>query len=113
MLIISLSALAIAGCATAKIDWTSRVGHYTYSQAVKDFGPPDSSAKLSDGSTVAEWVILPSRNVLNAKPVVMPSYPANNPNFVPAAPTTYYPGRYLQLAFDTGGTLTAQKEYSK
>lgn len=112
-MIIVMSVLAIAGCATPKIDWTARVGHYTYSQAVKDFGQPDTSAKLSDGSTVAEWTILRSQTVVNAKPVVMPSYPANNRTFVPAAPTTYYPGRYLQLTFGTGGTLVAEKEYSK
>jgi hypothetical protein len=113
MLIMSMSALAIAGCATEKIDWTARVGHYTYSQAVKDFGPPDNSSKLSDGSTVAEWMTQRSQTVVNAKPVVMPSNPGSGQSFVPAAPTTYYPGRYLQLAFGADGTLVAEKEYSK
>ena len=103
----------MAGCATAKIDWTSRVGHYTYSQAVKDYGPPDNSAKLSDGSTVAEWTVISSKTVVNAKPVVMPAYPTSSQTFVPAAPTTYYPGRYLQLNFGADGMLVAEKEYSK
>lgn len=47
----------VAGCrSTPKIDWNSRVGTYTYDQAVTELGPPDKSAKLSDGRTVAEWI---------------------------------------------------------
>jgi hypothetical protein len=47
----------LVGCATApKIDWASRVGNYTYDQAVLELGPPDKSAKLTDGTTVAEWL---------------------------------------------------------
>jgi hypothetical protein len=34
----------------------SRVGTYTYDQAIAELGPPDKSAQLSDGQTVAEWV---------------------------------------------------------
>jgi hypothetical protein len=50
-------ALVIAGCATTKpIDWNSRVGSYTFDQAVTELGPPDKQAKLSDGRTVAEWI---------------------------------------------------------
>lgn len=45
-----------AGCATPKVDWQSRVGTYTFDQAVTDLGPPDKSSKLSDGTLVAEWV---------------------------------------------------------
>ena len=46
----------LAGCASTRIDWNSRIGNYTYDQAVLELGPPDKSAKLSDGSTVAEWL---------------------------------------------------------
>lgn len=46
----------IAGCATNKVDWNSRIGNYTYDQAVTELGPPDKSAKLTDGTTVAEWM---------------------------------------------------------
>lgn len=48
--------LWLAGCATSKIDWGSRVGSYTYDQAVKEMGPPNRKETLSDGSIVAEWV---------------------------------------------------------
>src|SRR2546426_3892320 len=44
------------GCATPKIDWNSRIANYTFDQAVTELGPPDKSAKLTDGTTVAEWL---------------------------------------------------------
>ena len=56
-LIVALSALASAGCkSTPKVDWNARVGTFTYDQAVAELGPPDKTAKLSDGRTVADWV---------------------------------------------------------
>jgi hypothetical protein len=49
--------LTFAGCkSTPKVDWNSRVGSYTYDQAVAELGPPDKFARLSDGSAVAEWI---------------------------------------------------------
>ena len=49
-------AVLFAGCATHRIDWNSRIGNYTYDQAVTDLGPPDKQAKLTDGRLVAEWI---------------------------------------------------------
>ena len=47
----------LAGCASSpKVDWNSRIGTYTYDQAVVDLGPPDKTAQLSDGTTVADWI---------------------------------------------------------
>ena len=55
--VVVLFALALTGCATSKkVDWNSRVGNYTFDQAVAELGPPDKQAKLSDGKTVAEWI---------------------------------------------------------
>ena len=55
--VIYLSGLLGLGCATrSKIDWNSRVGKYTYDQAVIEMGPPDRSAKLSDGTVVTQWL---------------------------------------------------------
>lgn len=49
--------LWLAGCAsTPKIDWSQRIGNYSYEQAVLDYGPPDKSEVLSDGTRVAEWI---------------------------------------------------------
>ena len=53
----ALVAAFIVGCQTTKpVDWNSRVGNYTFDQAVSELGPPDKQAKLSDGKTVAEWI---------------------------------------------------------
>jgi hypothetical protein len=46
----------LSACSTTKVDWNSRIGTYTYDQALVDLGPPDKSAQLSDGGTVAEWL---------------------------------------------------------
>jgi hypothetical protein len=49
--------LMLVGCKTTPpIDWNSRIGNYTYDQAVTELGPPDKSARLSDGLTVAVWI---------------------------------------------------------
>ena len=59
-----LLAAAVAGCvATSRIDWTARLGSYTYDQAVAEFGPPDKVAKLSDGAIVAEWQGVPNKSL--------------------------------------------------
>jgi hypothetical protein len=45
------------GCKTTPpIDWNARVGNYTYDQAIVELGPPNKTARLSTGETVAEWV---------------------------------------------------------
>ena len=55
--VVALVAAFIVGCQTTKpVDWNSRVGNYTFDQAVSELGPPDKQAKLSDGKTVAEWI---------------------------------------------------------
>src|SRR5258708_32221071 len=53
---LALLALALTGCATYKIDWSPRVGNYTYDQAVLELGPPGKYSNLKDGTPVAEWV---------------------------------------------------------
>ena len=50
-------ALLAPGCATAKVDWNSRVGNYTFDDAVTEMGVPDRQATLSDGSVVGEWLM--------------------------------------------------------
>lgn len=53
----TLTALVVlfSACASNKINWDTRVGNYTYDQAVEEFGPPDKMAMLSDNAKVAEW----------------------------------------------------------
>jgi hypothetical protein len=49
-------ALFLTACATTKIDWNSRIGSYTFDEAISELGVPDRQATLTDGSTVAEWL---------------------------------------------------------
>jgi hypothetical protein len=46
----------LTGCeSTPKADWDSRVGSFTYDQAVKELGTPLLTTKLNAGGTVADW----------------------------------------------------------
>ncbi len=55
--ILTLAPVLIAGCKTTKpVDWNSRVGTYTFDQAVTELGPPDKQTTLSDGKLVAQWI---------------------------------------------------------
>jgi len=102
--------LGLAGCATTpKIDWTARIGTYTHDQAVMDLGPPDKSARLSDGSIVADWMTRRAQTVVAPEPY----YLSPGCYFGPLTPTyteSYFPARYLRLTFDADGKLKAWKE---
>jgi hypothetical protein len=46
-----------AGCASKPpVDWNSRVGSYTFEQAVLELGPPSGQSTLPDGRKVADWI---------------------------------------------------------
>ena len=97
-------ALLLAGCAsTPKADWNSRVGNYTYDQAVAELGPPDKSAKLSDGSTVAEWFIKRSSSVSFG--VGTGFYSGGSSVGVGHTVATSPSGEYLRLTFGADGQL--------
>jgi hypothetical protein len=55
LLVLVLAGL-LTGCQSPHPDWNARIGHYTLDQAVVDYGPPDSQAKLADGRIVAKWI---------------------------------------------------------
>ena len=56
LLLLFLLIVLVGGCATdKKVNWSTRLNNYTYDQAVVELGPPDKSAKLTDGTTIAEW----------------------------------------------------------
>lgn len=97
-----LAALIILGCAH-EIDWSSRVGVYTFDQAVTEFGPPDKQAKLSDGQLVAEWV----HRYYGGGPVVGAGY-YGYPGAAGVMETgpVYYEST-LRLTFGTNDVLTA------
>ena len=99
--------LWLTGCATPRVDWAARIGHYTYEQAVLDLGPPDKHAKLADETIVAEW--LTDRGG---------TYAYSSPGFYGSCYGGYIstyttPGRFLRLTFGTNGQLTAWKKLYK
>src|SRR5438034_11497154 len=98
-------ALLLAGCAsTQKANWNSRVGSFTYDQAVAEMGPPDKSAKLSDGSTVAEWFIKQGSSVSFG--VGTGFYSRGSSVGVGQSIGTSPAGEYLRLTFGTESKLT-------
>ena len=101
-----LVTLVIAGCATTRpVDWNSRVGSYTFDQAVTELGPPDKQAKLSDGKTVAEWIT--RREGGTSFSVGTGFYGGNTGVGVGQTIGTGYSDRVLTLTFGTNNVLTA------
>jgi len=106
LMTLALAVLAAAGCATAKpIDWNSRVGSYTFDQAVTELGPPDKQAKLSDGKTVAQWITHRSGGASFG--VGTGFYGGNTGVGVGQTVGTGYNDRVLTLTFATNSVLTA------
>ena len=106
-------AAAFTGCATKKIDWTARVGHYTFDQAVLEFGPPDKQAKLQDGTLVAEWLTYRGRHQTFIAPG---SYGCCGPYYSTAYPTvidTSTPDYFLRLIFDPAGGLKDWRRFAR
>ncbi len=101
-----LAALVMTGCATTRpIDWNSRVGSYTFDQAVTELGPPDKQAKLSDGKTVAVWIT--HREGGTSFSVGTGFYGGNTGFGVGQTVGTGYSDRVLTLTFGTNNVLTA------
>jgi hypothetical protein len=102
----------LAGCATHKIDWAARVGHFTFDQAVLEYGPPDKQAKLTDGTLVAEWI------TRRGYPQTYIAYGYGYPPWFygpvyPAYMETYSPEYSLRLIFDPDGQLRAWKKFAR
>jgi hypothetical protein len=58
--ILALAVAFLTGCKTPPpVDWNSRVGNYTYDQAVTELGPPNRQVKLSDGKVESKWFVQP------------------------------------------------------
>jgi hypothetical protein len=108
---IALLLFTVAGCATRKIDWAARVGTYTFDQAVVDFGPPDKHAKLTDGTTVAEWVT--QRGYTSTYYAPGYGYPYRRHwGYYSMPVSTSSPNYLLRLTFDPAGRLTGWKKFS-
>ncbi len=111
-LVAALVALALSGCVTQTIDWSARVGNYTCDQAVMELGPPDKSAKLTDGTTVANWLTRRGQIIVAPEPYFAPPGCYYSP-FTPMYFETYVPARCLRLTFGADGKLTAWKEFTR
>ena len=105
--IIVLLCLALVGCATPRVNWAARVGHYTYEQAVTDLGPPDKQAQLDNGTRIAEWLTLRGYTYTYGSPGPYGPFYGGNVNTYTA------PSQFLRLAFGTNGQLTAWKNLYK
>jgi hypothetical protein len=63
--ILFLAVAFITGCKTVpQVDWNSRVGNYTFDQAVADLGQPTKQVKLSGGQIAYQWITLHASNGL-------------------------------------------------
>jgi|SRR5208283_742974 len=103
--ILALAVAFLTGCATPPpVDWDSRVGHYTYNQALSEFGLPNRQSRLSDGKVMYKWFIQP------------PVAPHFNSGMSYYGSTGFGAGQaigsglnnqMLQLTFDINGTLIA------
>jgi hypothetical protein len=95
----------IAGCKTTPaVDWNSRVGVYTFNQAVADMGPPAKQSKLSDAKTVDQWITLHGSNG------VFTGGGFNNNNYGMGAGQTIaqsYKDHVLELTFGPDGKLVS------
>ena len=112
--------LWLTGCATTQpeFDWASRVGVYTYDQAVIDLGPPDKMATLSDDSVVAEWMTRRGRYYGSSFAYGYYGYPYGPYGYYPgyaAGPYTMSksPDTYLRLVFGPDKLLRSWADFRK
>jgi len=103
MLVLGLA----GGCSTTpRVDWDSRIGNYTYDQAVSELGQPARHDAKADGTRMGEW--LTQRGSPGSVGVGMDaSY--TRPGLMEGAIAQGTPGtlsRYLRLTFGPDGKLT-------
>jgi hypothetical protein len=97
--------MMVAGCASGpKVDWDSRVGSYTFDQAVLEMGPPERSSDLSEGTKVAEWFIRAGSSMSFG--VGTGFYGSGGGVGVGQSVSSGRSGQYLRLTFDSAGVLT-------
>lgn len=104
------------GCASRpkinpNINWSQRIGNYTYDQAIAELGPPAAIAETSEGRS-ADWILKRSPRMSFGFGVGGGSYGGGFGTGVGVGTSVSPPprGEYLHLAFDAQGTL---KSWSK
>lgn len=104
-----LALLTFAGCATQKINWSTRIGTYTFDQAVLEFGPPDKQAKLTDGTLVAEWQTQRGYTRTEYVPYYTYRHRYYGGYYHGAPLVSSVPDVFLRLTFDPAGKLVSWK----
>ena len=107
-----LTVLALAGCATNKINWAARVGTYTHDQAILELGPPDKQAVLTDGTVVAEWLTKRGRSIAYLGGAGYYGYPGYYGGVYPAYIQSG-PDYFVRLTFGMDGKLQAWKKFAR
>jgi hypothetical protein len=111
-----LMACLFAGCATGpKTDWNDSIGNYTYEQSVQELGVPLKSAKLGDGSLVAEWLVGTSAKVAVRFDLISDTLLPyrEDPGIVIEFPGGQESGQYVRLVFGPDGELRSWKSYKR
>ena len=111
-LLLSVLALMAWSCASGtkatvqNIDWGSRIGTYTYDEALAELGEPDVISQSSEGR-IAEWVLRQSPNVSFGFGFGSGSFGPHTSTGVGVGTTVSPPpsGEYLHLRFDNDGRL--------
>jgi len=111
-LFVLVTILGLAGCATNKVNWAARVGHFTHDDAIVELGPPDKQARLTDGAVVAEWLTKRGRSIVYAGGAGLYGYPGYYGGVYPTYVQTG-PDYFLRLTFGTDGKLTAWKRFTR
>lgn len=107
IIVLAFALLLAGGCATNKIDWQSRVGNYSYDEAVLEMGPPENLAQLTDGTRVGDWLTSRGRRTGGGGSFfVGRGYVYHHPDYEA-------PDYYMRLTFDPQGRLTAAKQVLK
>lgn len=95
-----------AGCATTpKIDWKTRVGTYSYDEAISELGVPDRSATLSDGTVVGEWLRRRGTTYLGVN-----DFPGSH---LHTYDLNRFPDNYLRLVFGPDRKLVRAENFVK
>lgn len=102
--------LSLCGCLGPRIDWGSRVGSYTYDQAVLELGPPDRKEELSDGTKVVEW--LTNRGLMHGSVDTFYGPRFGGP-YIQHYSQFPSPDEYLRLTFDPQGRLRNWRNVSR
>jgi len=88
------------------IDWGSRIGTYTYEEALAELGEPDVIGQSSEGK-IAEWVLQRSPNFSFGLGFGSGSFGRHTSTGVGVGTSVSPPpsGEYLHLRFDKDGKL--------